>query len=83
MPLLGGYIEDPVRILVRAKAERNRKLFTEEELFEPGRAALTSEGRGRLERELDWTRSLVQHKGAEVVVVSYADPRRSNSRSAL
>jgi hypothetical protein len=53
-------------------------VYAEAELFEPGRAVLTSEGRSRLDAIAPWLEGL-KHKGSEVVVVSYAAP---NSRRA-
>src|SRR5262249_39793708 len=49
MPLVRGYVKDPVRELVRPDCERNRQWYHEAELFEPGHAVLTSQGRKRLD----------------------------------
>src|SRR5262249_8273749 len=38
VPVLGGYVEDPHALLVRPNCERNRWVFAEADLFEPGRA---------------------------------------------
>ena len=35
MPLVRGYVKDPVRELVRPDCERNRQWYHEAELFEP------------------------------------------------
>jgi phospholipid/cholesterol/gamma-HCH transport system substrate-binding protein len=75
LPLVGRYVEDPVALLVRPNSERNRRTFTESELFEPGRAVLTAQGRDNLDELGPWLTGL-KHKGSEVVVVSYADPRK-------
>jgi phospholipid/cholesterol/gamma-HCH transport system substrate-binding protein len=75
LPLVGGYVEDPLALLVRPKCERNRQTFAEEELFEPGRAVLTAQGRQRLDGLAGWLEGM-KHKGSEVVVVAYADPAR-------
>jgi phospholipid/cholesterol/gamma-HCH transport system substrate-binding protein len=75
VPLIGGYIEDPVALLVRTNAERNRRTFAEAELFEPGRAVLTAQGRDKLDELGPWLTGL-KHKGSDVVVVSYADPNK-------
>jgi phospholipid/cholesterol/gamma-HCH transport system substrate-binding protein len=77
LPLVGGYVEDPTALLVRTRAERNRQCFAEEELFEPGRAVLTAAGRKRLDDLAPWLEGL-KHKGSDVVVVSYADPRKTS-----
>jgi phospholipid/cholesterol/gamma-HCH transport system substrate-binding protein len=82
VPLLGGYIEDPVALLVRSNCERNRRIFTESELFDPGRAVLTAQGKEKLNELAPWLEGL-KHKGSEVVVVSYANPKTSDSKPAV
>jgi phospholipid/cholesterol/gamma-HCH transport system substrate-binding protein len=74
VPLVGGLVEDPQALLVRPRYERNRKVFRESDLFEPGRAVLTAGGRERLNDLKGWLDGL-KHSGSEVVVVSYADPK--------
>lgn len=73
MPLVRDYVEDPTALLVRPNCERNRQYFAESELFEPGRAVLTAQGRERLDTLAPWLEGM-KHKGSEVVVVAYADP---------
>jgi phospholipid/cholesterol/gamma-HCH transport system substrate-binding protein len=75
VPIIGGYVEDPVALLVRSNCERNRRTFAESELFEPGRAVVTAQGREKLDELGPWLSGL-KHKGSEVVVVSYADPAK-------
>lgn len=75
MPLVRSYVEDPVALLVRPNAERNRQVFAADELFEPGRAVLTEQGHQRLNALAPWLEGL-KHKGSDVVVASYADPHR-------
>jgi phospholipid/cholesterol/gamma-HCH transport system substrate-binding protein len=77
MPLVREYVEDPTSLLVRTKCERNRQYFAESELFEPGRAVLTAEGRERLDTLAPWLEGM-KHKGSEVVVVAYADPHQTS-----
>jgi outer membrane protein OmpA-like peptidoglycan-associated protein len=77
VPLIGKYIEDPTAILVRSGHERHRRVFSETELFEAGRAVLTASGRSHLDEIAPWLEGL-KHRGSEVVVVSYADPRGGN-----
>jgi hypothetical protein len=74
LPIVGRYVEDPTSLLVRPNCERNRKVFAAEDLFEPGRAVLTEQGRQRLDGLAPWLEGL-KHKGSEVVVVAYADPK--------
>ncbi len=73
LPLVNRYVEDPTALLVRPNCERNRQVFAEAALFEPGRAVLTSQGRQRLDELAPWLEGL-KHKGSEVVVAAYADP---------
>jgi phospholipid/cholesterol/gamma-HCH transport system substrate-binding protein len=81
MPLVRDYVEDPTGLLVRPNCERNRQYFAESELFEPGRAVLTAQGRERLDNLAPWLEGM-KHKGSEVVVVSYADPNKSKPKLA-
>jgi phospholipid/cholesterol/gamma-HCH transport system substrate-binding protein len=76
MPLVRDYVEDSTNLLVRPDCERNRQYFAESELFEPGRAVLTAQGRQRLDNLAPWLEGM-KHKGSEVVVVAYADPHKS------
>jgi outer membrane protein OmpA-like peptidoglycan-associated protein len=81
VPLLGKYIEDPNALLVRGNAERNRRVFSETELFDKGRAVLTAAGREKLDELGPWLRGL-RHPGSEMVVVSYADPAAADVKTA-
>jgi phospholipid/cholesterol/gamma-HCH transport system substrate-binding protein len=74
LPVVRGYVEDATALLVRPDCERNRQVFAEAELFEPGRAVLTAQGRQRLDDLGPWLAGL-KHKGSEVVVAAYADPK--------
>jgi phospholipid/cholesterol/gamma-HCH transport system substrate-binding protein len=78
LPVVGGYVEDATELLVRPHCERNRRRFAEADLFEPGRAVLTAQGRDNLNALAPWLAGM-KHKGSEVVVVSYADPRTAPS----
>src|SRR5262249_1063456 len=73
VPLGRGYVKDPGRELVRPDCERNRQWYHEAELFEPGHAVLTTQGRKRLDELVPWLEGL-KHKGSEVVVASFAHP---------
>jgi phospholipid/cholesterol/gamma-HCH transport system substrate-binding protein len=77
MPVVRDYVEDPTNLLVRPNCERNRQYFAESELFEPGRAVLTAQGRERLDGLAPWLEGM-KHKGSDVVVVSYADARQTS-----
>jgi phospholipid/cholesterol/gamma-HCH transport system substrate-binding protein len=77
LPLVGGYVEDVNDILVRPKCEVNRWVFAEADLFEPGRAVLTAQGRKALDDQAPKMTGFRQ-KGVEVVVVGYANPNSPN-----
>jgi phospholipid/cholesterol/gamma-HCH transport system substrate-binding protein len=81
MPVVRDYVEDAHGLLVRPNCERNRQYFAESELFEPGRAVLTAQGRQRLDGLAPWLEGM-KHKGSEVVVVAYADPQKSSAALA-
>jgi phospholipid/cholesterol/gamma-HCH transport system substrate-binding protein len=72
LPIVNRYVEDPTALLLRANCERPRQYFAEEDLFEPGRAVLTAQGRQRLDSLAPWLEGM-KHKGSEVVIVAYAD----------
>jgi phospholipid/cholesterol/gamma-HCH transport system substrate-binding protein len=73
MPLVRSYVTDNHKELVRPDCERNRKVFQDSELFEPGSAVLTVQGRSKLDGIVPWLDGL-KLKGSEVVAVSYAEP---------
>jgi phospholipid/cholesterol/gamma-HCH transport system substrate-binding protein len=81
MPIVRNYVKDAHKLLVRPDCERNRQWFAEKDLFEPGHAVLTTQGRQQLDQLVPWLEGL-KHKGSEVVVSSYADPT-TDARSAL
>src|SRR5262249_55510865 len=81
VPLVGGLVEDPQALLVRPRHKKNRQVFREDQLFEPGEAVLTSGGRAKLDDLRDWFEGLKEKK-SEVVVVSYADTRSVDSARA-
>ncbi len=73
LPLVGGYIENPAKILDRPNFNRDRRVFKATDLFEPGRAVLTARGKAKLDEIAPWLEGM-KHKGSEVVVVGFADP---------
>lgn len=81
VPILGGYIDDPVGVLVRPSHERSRRVFAESDLFEPGRAVLLTKGKEKLDELASWFGEL-RRKNSEVVIVSYADPKNADPRAA-
>jgi phospholipid/cholesterol/gamma-HCH transport system substrate-binding protein len=77
MPLVRNYVIDPNKELIRPNCKRFRKWLPESDLFEPGRAVLTSYGKERLQSIAPW---LNEHKedGSEVVVAAFAAPGQDN-----
>jgi phospholipid/cholesterol/gamma-HCH transport system substrate-binding protein len=75
LPLVRDYVQDPYKELVRPECTRNLRWFKEADLFEPGQAVLTAQGRQELDKLAPWLTGL-KHKGSEVVVAAYADPDR-------
>ncbi|MBV9123121.1 MAG: MCE family protein [Planctomycetes bacterium] len=73
LPVVRSYVQDAYQTLVRPDCERNRRWFTEAELFEPGHAVLTAQGRQRLDELAPWILGL-SHQGSEVVAAAYAQP---------
>ncbi len=81
LPLVGGYVENPVGLLERPDCNRDRRVFAETDLFEPGQAILTAQGKSKLDMVAPWLEGM-KHKGSEVVVVAYADPASHPNASA-
>jgi phospholipid/cholesterol/gamma-HCH transport system substrate-binding protein len=82
MPIVRGYVEDATKLLVRPSHSRERVTYAETELFEPGRAVLTTAGKDQLDaiglRLIgEW-----KHKDSEIVVVAYADAKVSDRSTA-
>ena len=74
LPVVRNYVEDPEALLVRPNCECNRQCFAEADLFQAGRAVLTTDGQHRLDELAPWLAGL-KHKGSEIVIVAYADPK--------
>jgi hypothetical protein len=76
LPIVRGYVEDTTSLLVRHSGTRYRKVFAAADLFEPNRAVLTDEGKGRLAELGAW---FPDHKvkGSDIVVVGYADAKET------
>jgi outer membrane protein OmpA-like peptidoglycan-associated protein len=73
LPVVRSYVTDARKELFRPECECNRRWFRTQELFEPERAVLTTQGREKLDSIVPWLEGL-KHKGSEVVVATYADP---------
>jgi phospholipid/cholesterol/gamma-HCH transport system substrate-binding protein len=74
LPIVRGYVEDTTALLVRHSGQRHRHVFAADELFEPGRAALTEDGKGRL-WGLQETLTSTRVSGSDIVVAAFADPK--------
>lgn len=71
LPVVRSYVVDAHKELVRPECKRFCKWFPESDLFEPGKAVLTADGRKRLDGAAAF---LNEHKepGAEVVIAGFA-----------
>jgi phospholipid/cholesterol/gamma-HCH transport system substrate-binding protein len=81
LPVVGAYVEDPAALLERYKSDRQRRIFNTNDLFEPGRAVLTTQGRQHLDGLAPWLRTMKQ-PGSDVVIVAYADSHSPNPQAA-
>lgn len=77
LPVVRDYVTDATSLLVRRNCECNRRYFAAGDLFEPGRAVLTADGRKSLDKLAPWLERM-KHKGSEVVVVAYADAKQAS-----
>ena len=50
-------------------------MYTDADLFADGGTTLTTQGEQRLQQATPWLSGLLTHKGAELVVVAYQDPK--------
>ena len=73
LPVVRSYIVDPSKELVRPYCKRTRKWYAESDLFEPGKAVLTTDGKKRLGEAAAWLNEQ-KAAGAEIVVASFAEP---------
>jgi phospholipid/cholesterol/gamma-HCH transport system substrate-binding protein len=76
LPVVRSYVVDANKELIRPDCKRDRKSFAESQLFEPGRAVLTDQGRRHLDALVPW---LKDHKepGNEVLVAAFAAPNQN------
>jgi ABC-type transporter Mla subunit MlaD len=81
MPIIRNYVQDDVKQLVRPHCRKDRVVYKQDDLFEPGKAVLTGDGRNRVGELAAWLRGR-KDKGSEVVVVSFHDPNDKNESSA-
>lgn len=69
---------DADRVLYRPGAEREARVLPSVELFEPGRATLTRQGRERLDEVARWFKGLNRPRTTEIVVAAYTDGAHTN-----
>jgi phospholipid/cholesterol/gamma-HCH transport system substrate-binding protein len=72
MPIIRSFVVDAHKELVRPDRKRMRKVFGEDELFEPGQAILTDAGRAKLDGVAQWLKT---YKAGDIVVAGIAPPR--------
>jgi phospholipid/cholesterol/gamma-HCH transport system substrate-binding protein len=82
LPIVRNYVEDATALLVRPTMKREGYTFPARDLFEPGTATLTAEGKRRVDEVGGWLKT---HKesGSEVVVVAYHDPKDAGTKPAV
>lgn len=66
---------DRERVLFHPEAECDRRVLNEGDLFEPGRAVLTTQGRQRLDALAPWMKTLLRSRTEIVVAAFHDDPR--------
>jgi phospholipid/cholesterol/gamma-HCH transport system substrate-binding protein len=73
MPLVRSYIVDYAKELIRPDCDRQRIWYAEKDLFEPGKAVLTANGKAKLDDAAQW---LNKHKqdGSEILIAAFAEP---------
>ena len=82
LPVISSYDTDAQALLVRPGSSREvLGVFSEAELFEPGRAVLTAQGGQRLDIVADKVKGFLGHSGADLVVVAKADPQAYSDRA--
>jgi phospholipid/cholesterol/gamma-HCH transport system substrate-binding protein len=75
VPFVGRYVDAPTRLLVRPRFARHTFVIAEKELFEPGRANLTAQGRARLDAlAANDLAPFSKAAGSEIVVVVCTGP---------
>jgi phospholipid/cholesterol/gamma-HCH transport system substrate-binding protein len=73
LPVVRSYVVDPNKELTRPDCRRLRRWYAEKDVFEPGRAVLTAQGRRLLDEAGAWLHEH-QEDGSEVVLAAFAAP---------
>jgi phospholipid/cholesterol/gamma-HCH transport system substrate-binding protein len=82
LPWFRNYVKDQQSLLIRSNQECNYRAFSDTDLFPEGGTTLTAQGEQRLQQTIPWLSGLLAHKGAELVVVAYQDPKSHQSSLA-
>jgi phospholipid/cholesterol/gamma-HCH transport system substrate-binding protein len=82
LPWFRNYVKDQQALLIRINQECNYRIFAESDLFADGGSTLTVQGEQRLQQATPWLSGLLAHKGADLVVIAYHDPKSRNAALA-
>lgn len=74
----GRGFDDRDRVLFQPGSERESRTLRGDDLFEPGRAVLTAEGRRQLDAVAKWFFRLRRPKTTEVVIAAFTDDPRGD-----
>ncbi len=80
VPIIGGYIEDPMQLIVRSNAEMKRKTINCSALFESGNAILTAEGKKVLDKVPAWISTFPKESD---IVIAALNSAVSSEKDAL
>lgn len=75
LPIVRGYVVDAHKELVRPDCKRLRQWFPEADLFEPGKAVLTFDGKVRLNMAGQWLKEQ-KEPGSQLVIAGFAAPKQ-------
>lgn len=81
LPGVSYFDKDAEALLVRPRCDQAATVIPEGELFEPGKAALTAEGKRRLDELAPRLRGTLAYEGADLVVVASADSKAGRTAS--
>jgi phospholipid/cholesterol/gamma-HCH transport system substrate-binding protein len=76
LPVVRSYVVDQNKELIRPECKRYRQWFAEKDLFEPGKAVLTANGKRALDQGAAWLNKQ-KDDGSEVMIAAFADPNQN------
>ncbi|VTS03186.1 ABC-type transport system involved in resistance to organic solvents, periplasmic component OS=Singulisphaera acidiphila (strain ATCC BAA-1392 / DSM 18658 / VKM B-2454 / MOB10) GN=Sinac_1321 PE=4 SV=1: MCE: OmpA [Gemmata massiliana] len=82
LPIVRNYVEDSVALLVRPTMSRTQMVYQSKDIFEPGTATLTGEGRRHLDGAANALKSN-KAAGSEIVVVGFHNPKDQATQPAV